>query len=525
MHRTLVTSFAAVASVVVFGTGSSAPFAQGQSQEHRPEFSMAVQYDRSQALRDIPSRPAVSTRPDFEVLRPNQQEAGAPDTVLQRVTAAPFPGVFAFNFDGVPADGYAPPDTVGEAGPNHYVQWVNVRFAVFDKATGQMLSGFPKAGNAVWQGFGGDCQNRNDGDPIVQYDQLADRWILTQFAVRSRNYLQCVAVSTTGDPTGSYYRYAFSYVDFPDYPKLTVWPDAYYISFNMFKNGRTFSGGRVCAYDRAKMLAGQPASQQCVQISNASLLPADLDGTSIPAGTPNFVINRGSNALNLWKFHVDFATPANSTFTGPTSIPVAGFSIACGGGACIPQKGTTTKLDSLGDRLMYRLAYRQLGSSAQRLVVNHSVTAPGNVTGIRWYEIDVTGPPSVVQQGTYAPADNLFRWMGSIAMDKFGNIAVGYSTSSSTTNPALQWAGRQVSDPFGVLSAGSTLYAGSGSQTGSLQRWGDYSTLALDPSDDCTFWFTSEYIGSNGSFNWRTHIGSFKFPACIASPAPVSTTR
>ncbi len=345
--------------------------------------------------------------------------------------------------------------------------------------------------------------------------------------------MQCVAVSVNGDPTGAYYRYCVSYADFPDYPKLTVWPDAYYITFNMFRNGRTFTGGRACAYDKVAMMAGGPATQVCFQVSNASLLSADFDGTTPPpAGTPNFVMSRGSNALNLWKFHVDFANPAASTFTGPTTIPVAAFSIACKGGACIPQKGTTNKLDSLGDRLMYRLAYRNFGDH-DALVVNHSVTA-GSVTGVRWYEIRNPGinTPTVFQQGTYAP-DNLYRWMGSIAMDKFGNIAMGYSTSNGSNYPAIQWAGRLATQPLGVMSAGATVLAGAGAQTGTLQRWGDYSTISIDPVDDCTFWFTSEYIPSNGSFNWQTWIGSFRFPGCGTSPAqrpapqprPVSHSR
>ena len=237
-------------------------------------------------------------------------------------------------------------------------------------------------------------------------------------------------------------------------------------------------------------------------------------------------MSRGSNALSLWQFKVNWSNPNQSTFTGPTTIPVAGFSIACGGGSCIPQKGTSNKLDSLGDRLMYRLAYRNLGANGERLVVNHSVTS-GGVTGIRWYELSVTGvgrvpgaTPSVLQQSTYAPAGGLYRWMGSIAMDRNGDIAVGYSASSSTTNPAIEWAGRLSTDPANTLSAPATLWTGGGSQTGTLDRWGDYSTISLDPTDDCTFWFTSETIPTNGSFNWQTHFGSFKFAGCGTTPAP-----
>jgi hypothetical protein len=205
------------------------------------------------------------------------------------------------------------PDTVGEPGLNQYVQWVNAAFAVFDKATGTKLYG-PVGGNTLWTGFGGDCETRNDGDPIVQYDQLADRWIMTQFSLRSGNYLQCVAVSQTEDATGAWYRYAFSYSEFPDYPKLAVWPNAYVITFNMFGvNGSSFTGGRVCAYDRAKMLNGQPATQICQPTSYASLLPADLEGQTLPpAGTPAYVLNRGTNSLNLFKFSPNFANGTSS---------------------------------------------------------------------------------------------------------------------------------------------------------------------------------------------------------------------
>jgi len=532
MKRLLWGCVFAAGTIVVLNLPADSLQAQGNGQGlavGRPEWAAASHRDVSRPLRDIPGGPVRSTRPEFEVKNPGQNERGGTDTAIQSTVVSPFQAQFGPAFPGVGAQGYAPPDTVGEAGPNHYVQWVNVRFAVFDKTTGQMLPGFPKPGNAIWDGFGGDCENRNDGDPIVQYDQLADRWILTQFAVATRNYMQCVAVSATGDPTGAYYRYSFDYNDFPDYPKLTVWGDAYYITFNMFRNGRSFTGGRTCAYERAAMMVGANARQVCAQVGNASLLPADVDGPAPPAGTPNFVLSRGSNALNLWQFKVNWANLNQSTFTGPTTIPVAGFSIACGGGACIPQKGTSNKLDSLGDRLMYRLAYRNLGADGERLVVNHSVTS-GSVTGVRWYELNVTGvgrvpgaTASVRQQGTYAPSGGLFRWMGSIAMDKNGNIAMGYSASSSTTNPSIEWAGRLSTDPLNTMSAPAVLWTGGGSQTGTLARWGDYSTLSIDPTDDCTFWFTSETIPSNGSFNWQTHFGSFKFAGCGATPAPATT--
>jgi hypothetical protein len=499
----------------------------------------AVQSDVSQPVRDLTGdSPATADGKDDKKDKPirplpnrgnalNQADGALQQGAANQASATPglgFAGVGQGDYGF--SDLYAPPDTNGAIGLTQYVQWVNTDFAVFDKATGQIAAGFPKAANALWSGFGGGCQTNNDGDPIVQYDQLANRWILTQFSVSTTPYLQCVAVSTTSDATGSYYRYAFSYgnTDFNDYPKLGVWPDGYYLSYNIFSNGSTFAGSKVCSLDRTKMLAGDPtATQQCFQLSSSSggLLPSDLDGSTLPpAGAPNDFLNYGTNALNLWKFHVDFANSANTTFTGPTSIPVAAFSAACnGGGTCIPQKGVSQQLDSLADRLMYRLAYRNFGDH-ESLVVNQSVTANSSV-GVRWYELrDPNGTPTVFQQGTYAP-DATYRWMGSIAQDKNGDIALGYSGSSTTSYPYIAYATRTPSDPAGTLSAETIVKSGTGSQScpnilycRSLSRWGDYSAMSVDPVDDCTFWYTNEYEKATGAFNWSTWISSFQIPGC-----------
>jgi hypothetical protein len=276
------------------------------------------------------------------------------------------------------------------------------------------------------------------------------------------------------------------------------------------------------------MLSGGPANAICMQQNRSvdSLLPADLDGTTPPpTGEPNFYLQMAAPSnLNLFKFHVDFTTPANSTFTGPTAIPVAPFSEACGGGTCIPQPGTTQQLDSLGDRLMFRLAYRNFGDH-ESLVVNHSVMA-GSSVGVRWYEIrSANATPTVFQQGTFSP-DSQYRWMGSIAMDQSGDIAVGYSASSSSNFPAVRYTGRVPSDPAGTMESENSVIEGTGSQTNgsSSSRWGDYSGMSIDPVDDCTFWYTNEYLTTNGSFNWKTRIGSFKFTSCSRPGSSLSAT-
>jgi hypothetical protein len=350
---------------------------------------------------------------------------------------------------------------------------------------------------------------------------MAQRWIFSQFSVSTTPYLQCIAVSTTSDATGTYNRYSFQYSNFDDYPKMSVWSDAYYETFNIFAGGTTFVGADACAYNRAAMLAGTAATQVCFQqgTSVGGLLPADIDGTTAPpAGSPNYLMYFGTNTLNLYKFHVDFVNTANSTFTGPTVINVAAFSPLCAGGTCVPQPSTTQKLDSLADRLMYRLAYRNFGTH-ESLVVNHSVVA-GSGGGVRWYEIqNPSGTPVVAQQSTFAPDSN-YRWMGSVAMDQAGDLALGYSLASSTVSPSIRFAGRVPTDPASTLEAEVSIVSGSGSQTGSLSRWGDYSAMQVDPVDDCTFWFTEEYMKTTGSFNWNTRIANFKFPGCGTTSTP-----
>ena len=465
-------------------------------------------------------------------LLPQATGAEQTDPVVQ-ANAGPYVGTTTpVGYAGVGDGDYgftpnaAPPDPNLAVGATQVVQWVNESFAVFDKSTGALTKG-PVAGNTLFAALGNGCATNNDGDPIAQYDKIANRWVLTQFSVSTTPYLQCVAVSTTSDATGTYNLYAFSYgtTQFNDYPKLGVWPDAYYVTFNIFNNGRTFAGSKLCAYDRSAMLLGKVAKQQCFQLSSSygGVLPADLDGaSSLPAsGTPEPFINFGSNSLNVWRFSVNWTTPANSTLTGPINVPVAAFTEACGGGTCIQQPGTSNQLDSLADRLMYRFAYRRstAASAAETAVVNHSVKVSGDkrsqVVGIRWYQLGslTSGIPTVLQQATYSP-DSTSRWMGSIAMDKAGNIALGYSASSGSKYPSVYYTGRLASDPLGTLQSEGPLKVGSGSQTGSLHRWGDYSAMSIDPGNDCTFYYTNEYLKASGSFNWSTWIGSFSFPGC-----------
>ena len=516
--------------------------------QRAPVISHAEQYDQSGPLTLLPVPERRDTNVEHEVKRIPRPPAGAQlrDPVHQ--TSAPLLLAPTINnsFDGV-GNGFsgpngtfsvnaAPPDTNGDVGPHDYVQIVNTDFAVFNKDASRGTVGTVRYGpvpiNTLWSGFGGGCQTNNDGDPVVLYDPIADRWVISQFSVTTTPYLQCVAVSTTNDPTGSWNRYAFSYgnTGFPDYPKMGVWPDAYYITFNIFNNGSTYAGAKLCAYDRASMINGAAATQQCFPNTSTTyggLLPADIDGARLPpSGSPNYIVGQGSltTTLAYWKFHVDWTTPSNSSLTGPAEITVPGYVIACNNptnNTCIPQSGTSQHLDALSDRLMFRLAYRNLGDH-EALVTNHSVSTSGNTgpSGIRWYELrpDASHNLTVFQQGTYGP-DSTYRWMGSIAMDQAGNIGLGFSASSSSIHPQIKFTGRLAGDAAGTMTQGEgSIIAGGGSQTTNLNRWGDYSMMAVDPSDDCTLWYTQEYIPANGTFNWKTRIANFKLSNCPPAP-------
>ena len=474
-------------------------------------------------------------------------EAIQPNTELPLVTS---PGL---SFLGLGA-GFSnfqpqvsPPDPNASVGLTQVVQWVNTSFAIFDKASGNLIMG-PTAGNALWAGFGGPCQNQNSGDPIVKYDQLANRWVMTQFATADKQHqTQCIAVSTTADATGTYYRYAFDFgTNFNDYGKLGVWPDAYYMMFVMFPSEPlddfapslpTQSGPAACALDRASMLVGAAATMQCFQPQPEAgiFLPSDLDGKTLPyQGQPNYFVGllqdangvTSRNHLAVWKFHVDWQNPNNSRFEGPTALRVKPFNpMICNKtpdnvvGDCAVQQGTNARLEVVSDRPMYRLAYRNLVTH-QSLVFNHVVQVGNQIAATRWYELRVNhrGNLMVHQQGTYTQPDGNGRWMGSMAMDKQGNIALGFSISGPALFPSIHYTGRRHYDPRGMMRGEQIIMNGGGHQlpsiTGRSNRWGDYSSMAIDPSDDCTFWYTNEFLQESGSRNWSTLITSFKYPTC-----------
>jgi len=487
-----------------------------------------------------PEQAHIPRRNPFIVSSP-----AGPDGALQAFPVAPnmpTPSLTAFIAQGftnsVSTLGGDPPDTNGAVGPNHYVQTVNTGYAVFSK-TGTTLQA-SRLIKSLWTGYigtnaGNGCASDNDGDPIVVYDQLADRWLITQFSLPNfasniAPSFQCVAVSQTGDPAGAYNLYDFQYnAVINDYGKFAVWPDAYYAGFNNF-GPAGYLADVVCAYDRASMIAGVAATQQCFsRATDFGMLPVSVEGkVPPPRGEPGLFLEMGTNSLLVFKFHVDWTNPASSSLTG-TSISVSAFTRLCGGGTCVPQAAPGNQLDSLGDRLMFRATYRNFGSF-ESVVASHSVSAAGS-GGPRWYELRTpTATPTIAQQGTFAP-DLSFRWMGSIAQDQAQDFALGYSLSNSTSNPAIAWTGRLPSDAAGTMGQGeTTLLTGGGVETGTLSngatatRWGDYTNMTVDPSDDCTFWYTNEVYHDNSVFHWDTAIAAVKFPRCAQNDFSLSVT-
>ena len=525
-----------IAAVVLAGPGLMVT-PLGAQRQTGPEVVSEIYHDTSLPVSQYASglpltAPALRVRPLPRRILPGAGLAQA-DAVEQ---LSPLPAVSAtitHNFDGMAdsANGSlagVPPDENLAVGATQVVEVINTAYQVFNKSTGTSVQG-PRQISSIFTGVSGLCgqgpASPNYTDPIVLYDKQAGRWFIAIVAANSSFSTgnECIAVSSTSDARGTYHRYVFSFGTnvFNDYDKFGVWPDAYYGAFNLFSPSK-FLGAKSCAYQRSAMLAGAAAKAICFTNTNEfSFLPSDLDGaTAPPAGEPNFFVDLfSSNALHLFKFHVDFTTPSNSKFTGPVAIAVTSFTQACAAtGTCIPQLGTSNQLDSLGDRLMFRLAYRNFGNH-ESLVVNHAAKTSVAASGIRWYEIrNPNATPVVFQRGTLTSGGTSL-WMGSIAMDKVGDLALGFSESSSTIHPKVAFTGHTPSDPLGTMEGITVIFAGNGSQTGGTvnggNRWGDYSGMAIDPSTDCTFWYVNEYIPSNGNFNFHTRIASFKFPTCM----------
>ena len=441
------------------------------------------------------------------------------------------------NCPSVVGFGVAPPDTNAAVGDTQVVEWVNLCYAIFDKSTGAPIAG-PFSGNNFWKGFGGVCETTNDGDIIIQWDKMNHRWLASQL-VYTAGSNSCIAVSQTADATGSYFRYQFPQPGLiPDYPKWGLTPSVYYQTQNIF-SGSGFIGVNVCGYDATKMLTGSKKAQQVCILDNSngtlfddSMLPADLDsdpkkvksGPEVLLGSiDNFL--PGDTHVYEYVFTVNFKKPSKSTLAGvngslPISVPGFNLAICRKGGPrptdCVEQPPPGDLLDTLGDRLMYRLARFDDGTN-QHFLVTHSVNNTTAV-GARWYEFRAPSGStslSLFQSGD-TPDDGEFRWMGSVAYDKAGDIALGYSRSSAAAGdfPSIYFAGQTAGDPLGTTETEALIKQGSGSQIDTDDRWGDYSSMALDGADFCTFWYAQEYYPANGSFAWGTWLASLKFPNC-----------
>jgi hypothetical protein len=477
---------------------------------------------------------------NFENPRKLKKIGTAPDPVVQTSNGLKREALAMvepiMNFEGMNFSQHGagwPPDTCGDVGINHYVQAVNISIGIFNKSTGAMLSA--TTFDDFFEGpsvAGTPCDENNNGDPIVLYDQYENRWIILDFAWTgtSNGSWFSIAASKTSDPTGDWWLYAF-HADptlMNDYPKLGVWPDGIYVTANMFQFGGSFQHVKVWAFEKPDIYNGRLTAQYVTDNSWEawSILPANAKGaTAPPAGAPNYMYAMdadeygppGQDAIHWWKYSVDWGNPGNTTWEGPYTMPTAPFGLTAAG---IPQPGTSVTLDSLYGRLMNPANYTNFGTHASVYLCH--VCEYNNKRTKRWYEVRInSGTSSIFQQGTYAP-DIHHRWMGSIAGDKHGNIAMGYSVASSTLYPSIRYAGRLSTDPLGELSQGeASIVEGSGSQT-VYSRWGDYSCMTMDPTDGETYWYTNEYLSSTG-VNWKTRIASFKFDS--APPPPEAPTN
>jgi len=544
----------------------------------KPKFSTAVAFDVSRPAREIAPisllrRGATATDEPLDIrpergpvpadngftgdgaVFPSAARLMAPLSVNIPAPLANFEGLS--NLDNFNIFGFRvnPPDPVGDVGPNHYVEMINLTFAVYNKQ-GTLLLG-PTDTGSLWAGFAvEDCTDQS-GDPIVLYDQLKDRWILSQFTTRGPKYYDCVAISQTGDPTGAYYRYAFitqpdpelpGGTFFPDYPKYGVWTDSYIMTTRDFGDISGY-GISVYALEKNKMIAGNPKARAVqffldsnivpLELMGDGLLPPDIDGNRRPIdGTAAPIVGTQDDgggyggtfdALNIFELKVLWNSKATASLTLAAQLPVAAFDsiFPCAPTSrdCLPQPGITNPtqfLDILSyrQRPTHRLAYRNFGKY-EAFVTNQSVEAAAGVSGVRWYEIRRTnGAYSVYQQGTFAPGDGVHRWMGSAAMDWQGNIALGYSVVNGVdVFPGIRYTGRLAGDALGQMTLGEgVIINGTGVQRTTNSRWGDYTSLNVDPTDDCTFWYVNEYYTLAGQISstagWQTRIGSFKLPGC-----------
>jgi hypothetical protein len=526
-----------LASVVLIAFSLARPsyLSAEKPAQSRPEVIYDSYHDTSLPVREYSMGLPHGRAPrEVEHPRPRRILSGAAvpvaDLAEQSYVAPPVSAAIGLDFEGIPnsANGTSlegiPSDDNLAAGATQVVETINTAWQVYDKTTGKSVFG-PQQISALFTGLPGLCGQGQTffwTDPIVLYDQIANRWIISQIAADSSFATgnECIAVSESSDATGKYHRYVFKFGTnvFNDYDKLSVWPDAYYANYNLF-GPSSFIGDEACAYDRAAMLTGAKAKAVCFKNPNEfSLLPSNADGATLPpSGEPSFFVDLSSStSLHLYRFHVDFANTSKSKFTGPITIPVKAYTRACGGGACIPQPGTTQTLDSLADRLMFRLAYRNF-TDHESLVVSHSVMTSKAASGERWYEIrNPNGKPKVFQQGTFTHAGNSL-WMGSIDMDKVGDIALGYSESNATTlHPSIAFTGRVPTDALNTMEGQATIFTAKGSAT-DADRWGDYSSMVIDPVDDCTFWYVNQYIPKTmpkNAITFHTRVNSLKFPTC-----------
>ncbi|MBZ5637329.1 MAG: hypothetical protein LAO51_01080, partial [Acidobacteriia bacterium] len=526
----------------------------------------ASHFDVSPPLAEMAAQasvePQIEAEPRLNPQLPSwrQIRSGVPDPVVQAAVqpesefqtgvspfAAPTTG---FNFLGVGTSGATPSDSNGSVGNNQFVETVNIRYQVWslNRSTSVATSVLgPTSISTLWSGFGGACQTQNSGDPIVLYDKTAGRWLISQFTSTASSgfYYQCVALSTTSNATGSYYRWAFAVPGgvFGDYPHFGSWSDAYYMMAHAFTSSSgSYVAAIFAAMDRPKMIAGDPAAtwQVIEDASEGGHMPADLDGFAPPpTGAPGIFVSLHTEGMFIYRMKVDFATPTNTVKTQQATVPVAAATGACGGGgACIPQPSTTQTVSSLADRLMFRAAYRNFVDH-ESLVVSHSVdpSVSGLVSGVRWYDFRLSGTPDTTcptypclhQQGTVADvANGRSRWMSSIAMDTAENILVGYSATGKTAgsdNHTIRYTGRAKSDPAGLMTAPETTVA-TGTANNTNSRWGDYTSMSVDPFDDCTFWYVNQYFTSAGS--WSTRVASAAFPAGSADgqcPTTACTAR